>query len=168
MNRLLMRLKDCNDCGVKPGQPHQIGCDVERCSVCGHQRLSCGCSGHDKLFARWTGLWPGHAESKLFGIDLNEFYTMGYYKTFFVKPFRGEENAVDSPSPREKALLEALELMQILKEGISSANEELRKENRELKEIADQRSNDNFYLNRIIERLQGEPTVNMWEGQKKK
>ena len=78
-------LHNCSDCGVKPGHPHKDNCDVERCSVCGIQRLSCNCEGHDKDFSRWTGIWPGFAESNLLGIDLNEFYSRRYHKIFFVK-----------------------------------------------------------------------------------
>lgn len=79
-------LKHCYDCGVKPGQPHQDGCDVERCSVCGGQKLSCECKGHDPLFARWTGIWPGTAEAEHLGMDLNTLYTSGTYKALFIKP----------------------------------------------------------------------------------
>lgn len=78
--------KNCPDCTAVPGTPHQDGCDVERCSVCGRQHLSCGCEGHDKVFARWTGFWPGTLESQALGVDLNEFYLSGIYKLFFVKP----------------------------------------------------------------------------------
>jgi len=78
-------LKNCPDCGAVPGKPHYDGCDVERCTVCGNQRLSCGCIGHDRKFARWTGIWPGAAESSYLGINLNEFYETGYHKIFFVK-----------------------------------------------------------------------------------
>jgi hypothetical protein len=62
---------------------HQSGCDVERCSVCGHQYLSCGCSGHDPGFARWTGWWPGELEGRTLGIDPN---TAAHDPIFFVKP----------------------------------------------------------------------------------
>lgn len=81
-----MKLRNCHDCGVKPGEPHLENCDVERCSICGGQKLGCGCKKHDKLFARWTGFWPGDLESKALGIDLNSFYATGTYKIFFIKP----------------------------------------------------------------------------------
>jgi hypothetical protein len=72
------------------------------------QKIGCNCEGHDPFFARWTGIWPGHAEAvklELFSKwskengwvkcdkndpegrpDLNTFYSMGLHKTFFVKP----------------------------------------------------------------------------------
>lgn len=58
--RLIHRktLGNCPDCGVPPGYLHLEGCDVERCSVCGRQRLMYECPGHDRLAARWRGAWP--------------------------------------------------------------------------------------------------------------
>lgn len=79
-------LTNCSECKVKPGQPHEDGCDIEICSVCGGQRLCCDCEGHDKQFARWTGIWPGKAEARYLGLNLNEFAEKGYWKIFFVKP----------------------------------------------------------------------------------
>lgn len=80
--------RNCPDCGVKPGYTHHEGCDVERCSSCGGQRLGCSCGEHDAKFSRWTGWWPGELEARALGLDLNEFYAQGYEDKFFKKPGR--------------------------------------------------------------------------------
>jgi hypothetical protein len=33
----------CGDCGTMPGGFHHLGCDVQRCALCGDQMSSCGC-----------------------------------------------------------------------------------------------------------------------------
>lgn len=86
-------LTDCPDCSAHPGQPHEDGCDVECCSACGGQRLQCDCAEHDRLFSRWSGIWPGKAEAMALGIDLNEL-DRNYRRIFFVKPPGGFREAL--------------------------------------------------------------------------
>jgi hypothetical protein len=48
----------CPDCGVGIGMPHTNECDVECCSVCGIQKITCECEGHEPQESVWTGKWP--------------------------------------------------------------------------------------------------------------
>jgi len=75
-------MENCPDCGVKPGEQHKPGCDVERCPVCGGQALTClmSCPHCHKIIANcnnekveeselipWDGTWPGTKECEEFG-----------------------------------------------------------------------------------------------------
>lgn len=33
----------CHDCGVREGEIHRLGCDMEQCPFCGGQLISCFC-----------------------------------------------------------------------------------------------------------------------------
>jgi len=44
-----MKTQTCHDCGIKEGQLHLEGCDMERCPKCKGQLLSCGCKNINEL-----------------------------------------------------------------------------------------------------------------------
>ena len=55
------------DCGVDVGEPHKNECDIERCSKCGGQRISCECDHHEQESTIWTGEWPSADEKATAG-----------------------------------------------------------------------------------------------------
>jgi len=61
--------KTCPDCACGIGEEHSENCDVQRCSGCGGQRLSCFCGEdgkkdkHDFSKTTWSGFWPGIKEA---------------------------------------------------------------------------------------------------------
>ena len=61
----------CFDCAAAPGERHDEGCAVARCTVCGFQRIACDCEGGQPTV--WTGRYPGLAEVEKYGYsDLND------------------------------------------------------------------------------------------------
>ena len=34
--------RNCDDCGAREGELHELGCSVERCPICGRQLIICG------------------------------------------------------------------------------------------------------------------------------
>jgi hypothetical protein len=87
----------CRDCGAAPGQVHMLHCCMERCSVCGGQRLQCeskkACKDHDRAFARWPGMPPEVLYAEALGVSPDQFLD-GDYRVFFVKP-----RIEDAPRP---------------------------------------------------------------------
>lgn len=62
----------CYDCGVLPGETHESGCDIERCSFCLGQWIACGCNAHNPELSRWTGFYPGKIECRRLGWFIKE------------------------------------------------------------------------------------------------
>jgi hypothetical protein len=57
----------CHDCKAEPGELHVDGCDIERCSACGGQRIGCECGFVDARMP-WSGEYPGLTECREYGL----------------------------------------------------------------------------------------------------
>ena len=59
----MSELRNCHDCGAKPGELHKPGCDTERCPRCGYQAIGCECvyvvNGlvREELETRWPEIY---------------------------------------------------------------------------------------------------------------
>lgn len=53
-----MNTSTCPNCGAGNCESYLNDCDIERCSVCGSQKISCDCLDHDPQLSARTGEWP--------------------------------------------------------------------------------------------------------------
>jgi len=70
LRHTMMKREVCGDCGVKEGQLHIPGCDMECCASCGGQSIWCECASststkervpfilYPNLCAKCGTLWP--------------------------------------------------------------------------------------------------------------
>lgn len=66
-----MEAKICHDCGVSEGEVHELGCDMERCPICGVQLI-----GDYKHFVNpKTGGWKKHR-----GKSIEEYERVPYFQ----------------------------------------------------------------------------------------
>lgn len=53
-----MGKNDCPDCGVKKGEHHIVGCDIERCPICKLQLITCDCTDKELEDYEKKHGWP--------------------------------------------------------------------------------------------------------------
>jgi hypothetical protein len=64
-------VKHCPDCDATIGSVHFKDCDIESCTKCGLQKLSCGCRTEER--ETWTGI-PNYRMRKF--CEENNLFTM--------------------------------------------------------------------------------------------
>lgn len=67
-------VRDCPDCGAKPGELHDPGCDHEQCPCCREQAIGCDCSCDDSERLPWTGVAAGVRECVRLGLFCRDLY----------------------------------------------------------------------------------------------
>jgi len=63
-----MKREVCDDCGVKEGQLHIPGCDMEPCPSCGGQLISCDCPSSRKSASRSSCIRSCAPSAERFGL----------------------------------------------------------------------------------------------------
>lgn len=65
-------MQDCHDCGAKPGEVHDPGCDTEVCPFCGGQAMCCGCpeleDANEEDLIPWDGEWPNVKTCRIYNL----------------------------------------------------------------------------------------------------
>lgn len=144
-------IRNCPDCSAKPGHCHSEGCDVQRCSVCGGQRLLCTCEGHDPAFSRWSGMWPGTAEAIALGVDLNEF-ALKYDRIFNIKP-KMSRNGEILPDLCVRDTCHFYKRTKILQEIANENNAVISKLNKKVHELETFASSDHTTIRSLRDKL---------------
>lgn len=94
----------CPTCVANIGERHRKGCDIERCTVCGRQRMECSAVGAHKTHkpdrAAWTGYWPGELACLELGWLDQGVPDLNRWCTFVFKTLKGSKRK----APRKKPM----------------------------------------------------------------
>jgi hypothetical protein len=90
---------NCHDCGVTPGENHIEGCDVERCSTCKGQALSCACNSPRET---WTGI--AYEKERLY-CEENNLWVKWVSERGWVTCNKGDEEATHDLNAAVKILM---------------------------------------------------------------